>query len=161
MTTPDATALVHWLAHHDAQCPACDHALRGTPEPICPECGSALELGVRAPSIRHSGWVAALIACAMGFGFDAVVVTVIIWEVIIKMFIGHLAQIPTDVWMILLTLVPLALACLAGIFALWRKRHRLIVLPNRGQILIGLGAFALIGGVHAGVGVWLVAMLII
>ncbi len=159
--TTDSAALIDWLASHDAKCPACDHALRGIPDPICPECGTPLELGVRAPNIRHSGWVAALIACAMGFGFDAVVVTIVSWEIVVKTFIARGSQITTDALMILYTLVPLALLCVGAIALLWKRRHAILVLPPRWQISFGAAAFVLIGGVHAGVGVWLIAVLII
>lgn len=161
MQTDPAHSVVEFLADNNADCPACNHALRGIPEPICPECGTPLELGVRAPGIRHSGWVAALIACAMGLGFDSVVVLVMAWNFLVQLFTGHLAQLPREFWVLTFTLLPLALSCLGAIALLWRKRHPILRLSGRGQIIFAVSAFVVIGGLHAAIGVWLIATLFI
>jgi hypothetical protein len=38
--------LLHYLADHDARCPACGYQLRRLRSDRCPECGQRLELGV-------------------------------------------------------------------------------------------------------------------
>ena len=43
--TPD-TLLPAFLASRDVPCPSCSYNLRGVQEPVCPECGHSLELGV-------------------------------------------------------------------------------------------------------------------
>lgn len=61
------TTLSEYLASRDAPCPGCGHALRGLPADRCPECGSALELGVLRPHPGR-GWTLTLIGLSMGLG---------------------------------------------------------------------------------------------
>jgi hypothetical protein len=64
--------LLDHLAEHDEPCPICGYSLRGARDPRCPECSAPLELGVRSPNRILGPWVFAIVALALGLGFDGV-----------------------------------------------------------------------------------------
>ncbi len=46
----DPSQVVQFLAQNDVVCPSCGYSLRGCAQPCCPECGDALQLGLRGDS---------------------------------------------------------------------------------------------------------------
>ncbi|MEO1129325.1 MAG: hypothetical protein AAFX05_06385 [Planctomycetota bacterium] len=148
----DVDALQRWLAEHDADCPICRYALRGLRGGTCPECGGTLTLGVRAPGLRLGPWVAAMVFLALGLGYDSVVVTAIIWQ----MITGGTQGMPPEVSQLLLALSLLGALCGAGIWGLWRGRAWFFTRPGPGQVVVAAGLFVLTGFVHAAVGLWIV-----
>lgn len=69
------TLLKQYLADHDAPCPVCSYNLRGLTAEKCPECGVAIELGVRSNESRLREWIIGLIAWATGLGTSATMLT--------------------------------------------------------------------------------------
>ncbi len=54
---PDSTDLIRsYLADRDFPCPGCTYNLRGVEQPVCPECGRAIELTIARPG-RSRGYL--------------------------------------------------------------------------------------------------------
>jgi hypothetical protein len=62
--------LAHFLASRDVPCPSCDYNLRGLKGDVCPECSQRLVLRVGLAEPRQRAFVAAVVALAMGTGFQ-------------------------------------------------------------------------------------------
>lgn len=65
--------LREFLAERDAPCPMCDYNLRALTDDRCPECGSEVEVKVGLTEPRLTGFIAGIVALAMGLGFNAIV----------------------------------------------------------------------------------------
>lgn len=150
---PDDEALIAWLADHDELCPACRYELRGLATTRCPECDSRLSLGVSSPDIRFGPWLVSVISFALGLGFDAVVcvmfAAVFAFAVVLRGNPGP----PASVYVLPGSLLVLGLACLAGIVALVRLRHRWLRLVPRTQWAVSGAVFVGVGAVHLGVAI--------
>ena len=86
--------LLTHLADHDAPCPVCSFNLRGISTPTCPECGSALELTIGAPNKKLAPFTLAIVALAMGLGFDGVILAIAGVALLIALAYG--GTMPTD-----------------------------------------------------------------
>jgi hypothetical protein len=67
-TTRDAELLRGFLEERNLPCPACGYSLRGCTSSKCPECGTALELALRArpiPAWWHAGVIGLALAVMM------------------------------------------------------------------------------------------------
>lgn len=74
----EAEALAAFLAERDAACPNCAYNLRGLKGANCPECGLALELRVNLQRPRLAAYLLGLVPLAMGTGFHAVLLLVLL-----------------------------------------------------------------------------------
>lgn len=118
LSEPNRRLLRAYLESNDAPCPVCAYSLRGLSTPTCPECNAPLSLGVTSENLSIGPWTVAVVAFAMGAGFDSVVSTL--------MTIGLINEAP-PIWQpyaMLGILVTLALACLGCVVALVRHRKR-------------------------------------
>jgi hypothetical protein len=61
----EAGALVEFMRHRDVACPACEYNLRNLTSPTCPECGTALVLGVHRAEPFFTAWIVAAVAMAI------------------------------------------------------------------------------------------------
>ena len=64
----DTEALVEFLRHRDAWCPACRYNLRGLTSPRCPECGRELRLSVGAIEPFLRAWITLVVAACSAAG---------------------------------------------------------------------------------------------
>jgi len=64
--------LLEFIASRDADCPNCGYSVRGLERPICPECGTGLELGVVAQRVAVGPWLVAIVSLSLAAGFDGV-----------------------------------------------------------------------------------------
>jgi hypothetical protein len=62
--------LFQWLADRDTPCPGCGYNLRGLGVDRCPECNQGLVLQVGLAEPRLAGFLATVIALALGVGFS-------------------------------------------------------------------------------------------
>ena len=61
-------ALLSFLRGRDAECPACKYNLRDLTAPVCPECGTALVLGVRQADPFLLAWIIATVSASLAGG---------------------------------------------------------------------------------------------
>lgn len=140
---PDTAALSAWLANHDEACPVCAYALNGVASACCPECGSEIRLGVRAPNAIAGPWVLALIGFALAVGFDAV--TAMLMGMPLVATAGE-DPIVVFVW---ITLASLGLVSVAGlVWVLMRRRWWMRLAPGR-QWKLAWALFLGVGFLHA------------
>ncbi len=67
---PDSPELIRsFLADRDFPCPGCSYNLRGVEQPLCPECGRAIELTINRPG-RSRGYLL-FVLLALGWVFAA------------------------------------------------------------------------------------------
>lgn len=135
-----------YLEGVDAPCPVCGYNLRGLAAPRCPECNAPLSLGVTSENLSIGPWAVAVVAFAMGAGFDSVVSTL--------MTIGLIAE-PTLQWQpyaMYAILVSLALACLASIVVLVKRRRRWAFKTRAAQWRCAIACFVGVFLAHALVG---------
>ena len=154
LNSEDDGVLLEWLESHDEPCPACGYSLRALTTGSCPECGVRLTLGVRAPHMRLGPWAAASLGCALGLGFDGVVVLVLTGVMIYARSLP-----PAQPFLAYQTLLSLGVVCFFGLLALIRYRRFWFRMSPRRQWVAGLGVFAAVGLLHAGAGVWLFVLL--
>lgn len=64
--------LLVYLRDNDADCSVCGYGLRGLNTRVCPECGSEIELGVRATDARLRLWITGLVSLSLPTGFFAI-----------------------------------------------------------------------------------------
>jgi hypothetical protein len=70
-----AEQLRSFLAQTDVPCPSCDYNLRGLLSDRCPECNQKLVLHVTLAEPRQRAFIAAVIALAMGTGFQGLLLS--------------------------------------------------------------------------------------
>jgi len=154
-TAPDDRArLLDWLADHDEACPVCRYNLRGIKEALCPECGAGLTLSVAPPTAGVGPWSFAVVAFAMGLGFDAVVLLVTLGMAAYSIAVGGLS--PNDWRPVLVFLTPLALLGVGsglGLLLMFRRRRRWMLLARPLQVRAAIAIFVGVGLVHAAGGV--------
>lgn len=155
MTTDDR-ALIAWLGEHDETCPLCRYNLRGLTTPTCPECRASLRLSVGAPNLRFGAWIFAMIAFALGLGFDGVMCVTMTIGGTIEFIQQGGGPVPWMFVRILMTLGLLGAGSLAGLLLVLRVRRRWLVLPARRQWLLAGAIFVGVGVVHAAAGLSLV-----
>jgi hypothetical protein len=150
----DQRALLAWLERHDDRCPACAYELRGLSSPVCPECGVGLSLGVRAPGVRLGPWAAALLAPAMGLGFDGVVATIMLGASVVQW-----GRPPLDFWVFVGSLVALGAASAGAIAVVARARRWWTRQPPRRAWTRTVEVWLGVALAHAAVGAWLFSWL--
>lgn len=87
--------LLRFLQDRDVECPQCQYNLRTVTRPVCPECGTALELGVGEKRVKVT-WL--LLAVAPGF-FSGFAGLFLLIPIIGASFYGAPGSVP---WPILL-----------------------------------------------------------
>lgn len=112
----------------------------------CPECSAAITLGVRSPTAIAGPWALALIAFALGLGFDAVLSLFLLLPLI-----GTAGE---DLFAIVfwLTMVTLAAGCALGLLWMFKRRTSWLRMPTRRQWKLAWSIFFGVGILHAGVG---------
>jgi hypothetical protein len=60
--------LVDYLSQHEESCPRCGYNLKMLTGDRCPECGDRLRLRVGLVEARLKAYIAAVVACCLGFG---------------------------------------------------------------------------------------------
>jgi hypothetical protein len=130
----DVAILSEFLRHRDIPCPSCRYNLRGLRRGACPECGAPLSLHVGTPRIAISGWLLALLASAVPFGFALVLLGLAIFGALVQV-----AWLPGD-WNAL-PVIAVAAALSAGfVFLIARRREELIDLAFPLRWLAGAAA---------------------
>jgi hypothetical protein len=146
-SSPDAAALIAFVASRDAACPVCSYNLRGLIRPRCPECSAALHLQVGSDNLRLGPWFLGVLSFALALGFDGVATIV--------MTIGLVLFPPPSkgtLWpwaAALACFIVLAAACGAAVWFLFRRRRAFSRLNPRTQWLIAGGIFGVVFAVHA------------
>jgi hypothetical protein len=146
--TDDQNQLVTWLSTRHAPCPVCDYDLHALPEPKCPECGVPLTLEVRSPNQLPGPWIMALIGLSMAAGFDMVVVSV----VTVAVFFQGLP--PWKMIYMILGILILGLACIAGIWVHIRQRRRWMLVEPRTQWSRAWMIWGVVFVAHAGYAIY-------
>lgn len=145
--------LREFLAANDAACPVCGYNLRGLLASTCPECNAPLALGVTSENLSIGPWVLAIVSFAMAAGFDGVVATVLAIAMIAN---------PPPHWMpytMVGMFMGLAIASLAGVVRVVKKRKRWAFQTRRIQwrwALLCLGGVFML---HASIGITFVLIL--
>ncbi len=139
---PDHEALAAWLQHHEECCPVCAYQLRGLTGLSCPECGASLTLGVIAPEVTHGGWILAMVAYALGLGFDGVVALITL--------VGLVASRPgfAGPWVLNGSFMMAAAILAALLVRTARRRAHWLRRPRRQQWTRGAVVFIAVGAAH-------------
>ena len=139
--------LLAHLAHNPAHCPTCNYQLHGISQPLCPECGERLELGVVAPPRPLLPFTLAVTFIAMGLGFDAVVSTFLIGTAVASRF-QSLPFVAAPVGILLFG----AACCAASIWGLLRVQRHWFNAPRRTQHRRVVAVFFAVFAFHAALG---------
>lgn len=148
--------LIEWLADHDAPCPVCAYNLRGLTTDLCPECAAPLRLTIWSPQLNPAPWAVALIACALGAGFDGVVATLIGGGLI---FAPPSAAAGAFPYTMLAVFSTAALATFGALIWVYTSRARWPRRMLAVQWSIAWTIFVAVGGAHAALGLTILAML--
>jgi len=118
----DPELLTAWLADRDQPCPRCGYNLRGLVlDPVsarCPECDLPIQLRLAQADAPIGPWLLAYTACAMGLGFDSVVLLTLL--VMTAVSGGQGADLALLLLMTMMFL--LAIGSLIGVLMLLRRR---------------------------------------
>lgn len=104
-------ALLAFLRGRDAECPACKYNLRDLTSPVCPECGTALVLGVRQADPFLLAWVIATVSMSLVGGVGVLFILLCIAKMRIPAdlldfpnaiaFLGSIAAAPLAVLLVI------------------------------------------------------------
>ena len=159
-TDRDTARLLEWLVDHDEDCPRCDYALRGLADPVCPECGVGLGLGVSAPAAPTGAWAVALVAFALGVGFDAVTAVCIAGFAAYFTLTQGTGPPPPGVYVLVGTLLLLGLLSAVGAADVYRARRRWgLWTAGRRRTQAAL-TFLAVGAVHGAAGAALLGLVL-
>jgi hypothetical protein len=153
----DAAALSSFLAARDVVCPVCSYNLRGLKSASCPECAARLHLQVGSENLHPGPWFFGVVSFALGLGFDGVVSLMMVAMTIV-MWVRHAAPSLGQAWpviMLLVFLVPLGAACIAGLVVMFRRRTAWRRMTLRRQWGAAAAIFVVTGLIHAAAGVFL------
>jgi len=150
MTTQDEQ-VVAFLADQDARCPVCDYGLRGVPSPVCPECACPLSLEIASRNQTLGPWLFAIVAYAIGLGFNGVTAALLAATFISSPPSGFNAEY------FFLIGFGLAAAIFAGlVFLTIKRRVRWLRAPRPAQWRRAGTIFAVVVGAHVGFGVYII-----
>lgn len=143
LSEPNRRLLRAYLESNDAPCPVCSYSLRGLTTSTCPECNAPLSLGVTSENLSIGPWTVAVVAFAMGAGFDSVVSTL--------MTIGLIneATVQWQPYAMFGILVTLALACLGSVVLLVKRRRRWAFMTRAAQWRLAIACLVGVFVVHA------------
>lgn len=144
--------LISFLARDDVPCPVCTYSLRNLATASCPECNAPLNLAVASENAALGPWTLAVVAIAMGAGFDGVVCLIMSTMLTIASIFGG-EILPWPPFVIAATLLTLTLLGIGFIVLMVRKRRRWMRHPRRRQWRWAVGIFIAVFVLHASVGV--------
>lgn len=155
--TPDQDAVVRFVAERDAPCPVCRYNVRGAPEARCPECAAELRLELGSERLRLGPWLFAVVAFALGLGFDGVVGLVMAASLTVLPPRSPLAV--RQMWLVDVLFLAAAGLCAVGLVQVVRQRGRWNRQHAGRQRALAAAIFLGVGLTHAAFGAWVVAYL--
>jgi hypothetical protein len=132
---PPDPLLLSFLATHDAPCPVCDYNLRNLTTDTCPECSAQLHLRVGSENLTLGPWLGAVLSCALGVGFDAVMSLLFTVIFTVSRFANPppVPAVTNQFIKVLSVFLTLTLSCTIAILFLVRRRRRWMMMPRRSQ----------------------------